>query len=204
MARFAGLGLEPILADSSDDDDGDMAFRGKSWGDRGGDDKRGKGNDAVRSVLGVYRRVRFFYLDGGIFIGLSVPRSLPSEEPAWDYTLLLRLCSCGGSAACSLHGAEVTRASSLVVCLFSKQWQKRKIKFLAGRGAGTVCSLGDRAIARRRSNRRGAAFAVCLGKYKTDICWRRGRCCGRMYPRKVLRFTPGPSHCVGATYIITI
>lgn len=47
MARFAGLDLEPILADS-DDDDGDMAFRRAGWGGvPGGDDKRGKGNDAA-------------------------------------------------------------------------------------------------------------------------------------------------------------
>lgn len=46
MARFAGLDLEPILADS-DDDDGDMAFRRAGWGGVPGDDKRGKGNDAA-------------------------------------------------------------------------------------------------------------------------------------------------------------
>lgn len=46
MARFAGLDLEPILADS-DDDDGDMTFRRAGWGGVLGDDKRGKGNDAV-------------------------------------------------------------------------------------------------------------------------------------------------------------
>ncbi|CAN0023811.1 unnamed protein product [Ectocarpus sp. 12 AP-2014] len=42
MARFAGLGLEPILADS-DDDDGDMAFRRGGFGIRGGEDRRGNG-----------------------------------------------------------------------------------------------------------------------------------------------------------------
>lgn len=52
MARFAGLGLEPILADSSDDDDGDP-FRRAAFGGglRGGEDRelRGeKGNDPVR------------------------------------------------------------------------------------------------------------------------------------------------------------
>lgn len=48
MARFAGLGLEPILADS-DDDEGDMAFRRGGFGMRGGDNHNGKGgNDAVR------------------------------------------------------------------------------------------------------------------------------------------------------------
>lgn len=50
MARFAGLGLEPILADSSDDDDGDMAFRRAGFGGglQGGDDRgRGNGNDPV-------------------------------------------------------------------------------------------------------------------------------------------------------------
>lgn len=48
MARFAGLELDPILADS-DDDDGDMGFRRAGWGGvPGGDDQRGKGNDAVR------------------------------------------------------------------------------------------------------------------------------------------------------------
>lgn len=47
MARFAGLELEPILADS-DDDDGDMAFERAGWGVVPGDDKRDKGNDAVR------------------------------------------------------------------------------------------------------------------------------------------------------------
>ncbi len=53
MARFAGLGLEPILADS-DDDDGDMAFRRGGFGMRGGEDRNGgggrrdEGNDAVR------------------------------------------------------------------------------------------------------------------------------------------------------------
>lgn len=48
MARFAGLGLEPILADS-DDDDGDMGFRRSGFGVKG-DDRRGRGggNDAVR------------------------------------------------------------------------------------------------------------------------------------------------------------
>lgn len=48
MARFAGLGLEPILADS-DDDDGDMGFRRAGFGIRGDGDRRGKGggNDAV-------------------------------------------------------------------------------------------------------------------------------------------------------------
>lgn len=48
MARFAGLGLEPILADS-DDDDGDTGFRRSGFGVRGGDDRRGRGggNDAV-------------------------------------------------------------------------------------------------------------------------------------------------------------
>lgn len=49
MARFAGLGLEPILADS-DDDEGDLAFRRGGFGMRGGDNRNGKGggNDAVR------------------------------------------------------------------------------------------------------------------------------------------------------------
>lgn len=48
MARFEGLGLDPILADS-DDDDGDMGFRRSGFGVRGGDDRRGRsgGNDAV-------------------------------------------------------------------------------------------------------------------------------------------------------------
>lgn len=50
MARLGGLGLEPILADSDDDDGGDMAFRRGGFGMRGGDrngNGRG-GNDAVR------------------------------------------------------------------------------------------------------------------------------------------------------------
>lgn len=54
MARFAGLGLEPILADS-DDDEGDMSFRRGGFGMRGGDNHNGKGgNDAVR--LGSFDR----------------------------------------------------------------------------------------------------------------------------------------------------
>ena len=55
MARFEGLGLDPILADS-DDDDGDMGFRRSGFGVRGGDDRRGRGggNDAVR--LGSFDR----------------------------------------------------------------------------------------------------------------------------------------------------
>lgn len=51
MARFEGLGLDPILADS-DDDDGDMGFRRSGFGVRGGDDRRGRGggNDAVSAL----------------------------------------------------------------------------------------------------------------------------------------------------------
>lgn len=52
MARFAGLGLEPILADS-DDDEGDMAFRRGGFGKKGGDNRNGKGNDAVRHTRGM-------------------------------------------------------------------------------------------------------------------------------------------------------
>lgn len=46
MARFAGLGLEPILADS-DDDDVDMGFRRSGFGLRGGDDRADKAGENV-------------------------------------------------------------------------------------------------------------------------------------------------------------
>lgn len=52
MARFAGLGLEPILADS-DDEDGYTGSRRAEFGLRGKDGRRGEkggGNDAVRQT----------------------------------------------------------------------------------------------------------------------------------------------------------
>lgn len=47
MARFAGLGLTPILADS-DDDEGDLRLRRGGLGMRGlGNEKRANGDDPV-------------------------------------------------------------------------------------------------------------------------------------------------------------
>ena len=67
MARFAGLGLEPILADS-DDDDGDMGFRRSGFGVKGGDDRRGRGggNDAVSHSRKTKKRLLLFVPPGPI------------------------------------------------------------------------------------------------------------------------------------------
>ena len=88
MARFEGLGLDPILADS-DDDDGDMGFRRSGFGVRGGDDRRGRGggNDAVSALENEKKRLLLFVPPGPIgslsWEGVRCWQIKASAEVAW-------------------------------------------------------------------------------------------------------------------------